>query len=177
MSTRSGSQRLFFALWPEDALRERLIDVRERIDGHRGKPVHPADLHVTLVFLGKVEADEYGCVVEAAEGVEGTSFELSIDRVGYWKRPRILWCGPSHAPAGLTRLFDDLRSRLTACGFSPEKRPYAPHVTLARKSLPVVGFRLERPLHLKIREFVLVSSDNGIPSPRYQVIKKWALDS
>ena len=177
MSNKGGAQRLFFALWPDNPLRDRLLGVRGDIEGFRGRAVHHDDLHVTLVFLGKVEADEYGCVLEVAEGIRGAPFELLIDRVGYWKKPRILWCGASHRPDPLMQLFEDLRDGLAGCGFPPEKRAYAPHITLARKSAPVDGYRLDRPLRLRASEFVLVSSDNTVPSPRYRVLKKWPLGS
>ncbi len=169
-------RKLFFALWPDDSVREGLLGFSRALPAHGGRPPHPEDLHITLVFLGLVTPEQYPCVIHAADAVKAAPFSLAIDRVGYWQRPRILWCGPGKTPEDLTRLVLKLQQGLKACGFQPEKRAYSPHVTLARKARPVAGFSLERPLEWRPREFALVlSQDRGAP-PRYRVLQRWPLD-
>lgn len=172
-----GSQRLFFALWPDDDIRQGLMRVGSRLPRHDGRPPHPEDLHITLVFLGSVAPEQYPCVLDAAGQIHASSFELWIDRVGYWKRPRILWCSPAETPVALLELVSALQQALMSCGFQPEKRRYSPHITLARKARPVAAYRLSQPLLWRVGSLALVASHSGAEPPRYQVIKKWTLDS
>jgi len=171
------TSRLFFALWPDPATRERLQAVQDTFADRPGGFNHPLDLHITLVFLGPVEEARMSDVISAADRVTLTPFSLSLDRVASWKKPRILWCGPSSTPPPLTRLVTDLEKALAGCGFMPEKRRYTPHVTLARKVQPEPDPRLAQPLHWPVEGFVLAGSGGQGPGPRYRIIKKWPADS
>ncbi len=170
-----SSERLFFALQPEASVRDGLHEVAAALPEHGGRPVHPADRHITLVFLGEIGPAQRACAERAASGVRGRPFELSIDRVGYWPRPRILWAGCSQIPEPLLALVQGLVQALLACGFRPESRPYAPHVTLARKAHKSAGGELGRPLTWPVRSFVLMGSDLDAPPPRYRVLARWPL--
>ena len=170
-------QRLFFALWPDPATRKRLAAVQDGFTGRPGRFNHPRDLHITLVFLGPVENERMSCVIDAADRVSLQPFSLIIDRFATWKKPRILWCGPSSTPAPLLQLVTDLEHALTGCGFEPEKRAYSPHVTLARKVPVEQGGQLAQPLHWRAGGFVLAGSGGQAPGPRYRVLKKWCPDS
>jgi 2'-5' RNA ligase len=168
---------LFFALWPDQDVRQGLVRIGQGLPRHAGRVPHPQDLHITLVFLGPVALEQYDCVLAAGRQTQVAPFDLIIDQVGYWKRPRILWCAPEQTPAALSELVSGLQNELAGCGFPPEKRPYSPHITLARKARPVPAQILSQPLHWRVADLVLVASHTGVRPPRYQVIKKWALDS
>ena len=58
-------QRLFFALWPDDAVRARLDQAGEELLGKRVKRVPAANLHLTLAFAGAVTA---GAPVSGSSG-------------------------------------------------------------------------------------------------------------
>ncbi len=165
--------RLFFAAWPDRAVREALQGIQARFPG--GRPTHPDDLHVTLVFLGSVKTEYRACVTRVADGIRGTPFAMQIDRVSYWRRPRILWCGPTVTPVPMERLVEELQAGLKGCGFHPEKRPYAPHVTLARKARPAETQALPEPIAWQVSDYALVASHGGPMPPRYRVLKKWSL--
>jgi 2'-5' RNA ligase len=169
------SERLFFALQPEPPVRDGLQGIAAALPEHRGRPVHPADRHITLVFLGDTAPEQRTCAERAAAGVRARRFELSIDRVGYWPRPRILWAGCSHTPGALLELVQGLQQALVGCGFRPERRPYAPHITLARKAHKPTEITLDKPLTWPVRSFVLMGSDLDAPPPRYRVLARWPL--
>ena len=146
-----------------------------RLPPHRGRLGHPVDWHATLIFLGQVADDALPCIEGVAAGIRSDAFRMRIDQLGYWRRPRILWCGPSGTPEILLRLVSDLQQGLRKCGFKPESRPYAPHITLARKARPVADHVLQSPVHWAVREFVLAGSHAGAKPPRYQILKRWRL--
>ena len=169
------TQRLFFALWPDDAVRAQLRAAQDAMPRRGGRPVHVEDIHVTLAFLGQVDAQHRACMEAAAAGVRGAPFELVIDRQGYWPRPRVAWCAPAELPAALRGLVQCLNRALRPCGFEPERRPYSPHVTLFRDARAVPEGPLERPVRWPCRDFVLVATSPVPGGPRYRVLARWPL--
>lgn len=169
------TERLFFALWPDEAVREQLRAAQDAMPRRGGRPVHVEDVHVTLAFLGQVEAERRACMEAAAGRVRGAPFDLVIDRQGYWPRPRVAWCAPSAIPDPLRELVQGLNGALRPCGFEPERRPYSPHVTLFRDSRAVPEGALARPVRWPCRDFVLVATSPVPGGPRYQVLARWPL--
>ncbi|MCB1859666.1 MAG: RNA 2',3'-cyclic phosphodiesterase [Gammaproteobacteria bacterium] len=172
------TQRLFFALWPDEGVKGLLRSLQESVSPKSGRAVVAEDLHITLAFLGSVERRLLGCVEGAAQGVSGVPpFSLKLDQLGHWPRSGILWCGPGFVPVELRALVRYLWRALMRCGFTPDDRAYTPHVTCYRRSSPISPRELLPALNWPVREFVLVRSIAGGSAPRYRIIKKWSLDS
>jgi 2'-5' RNA ligase len=168
-------QRLFFALWPDEEVRESLDQAAGELLGKRIRRIVAANLHITLAFAGSVGAEVRRCLEDAAEDIRVPGFELCIDRVGHWPRPRILWAAPTHVPAELWSLEGALRQAFEACDLKPDTRHFQPHITLARK----LGRAPENsgfpPLRWSIRDFSLVESVTDPAGSRYRVLRSWAL--
>lgn len=177
-SPEGGSQaqrRLFLALWPGEELRRRLRILLDAIHVRSGRPEPLANLHVTLVFIGDVAADRVAPIERAAAGVSGAAFELMLEQVGYWNRPRILWLGPRSIPPSLFALVRDLRAALAQSGMTPETRPYLPHMTLARKvALPPV-VTAAGPLSWRVESYSLLESVPSDRSRAYRELAAWPL--
>lgn len=170
------TQRLFFALWPDPNVRNQVETFSRRQIRKQAKRVSAANLHITLAFPGSVAPPVRDCLEAAAGRIIASPFELAIDRVGYWSRPRIIWMGPSHTPAGLWVLVKALRRALDACGLTPETRPYQPHFTLARKAGRGLTVTETGPVPWSIRDFCLVESVTDPSGVRYQLLRRWALE-
>jgi len=173
--TEARTQRLFFALWPDDAVRAALRDAQAAMPRRGGRPVQVEDIHITLAFLGQADAERRACMEAAAGGVRGVAFELLVDRQGYRPRPRVAWCAPAEIPEPLRDLVWQLNGALAPCGYEPDRRPYRPHVTLFRDSRAVPEGELAHPVRWPCREFVLVASANASAGPRYEVLARWPL--
>lgn len=186
------TERLFFALWPGAGQRAALADVLRRLP-HQGRATHPEDLHLTLVFLGELDPPARACAEAVAGRVRAARFTLVLDHLGAFPRARVLWCGASRRPQPLLDLVRSLAEGLGACGFRPERRPFAPHVTLARQARPPAhwtpgrwvapggdgpaegaGPFLDHPVDWPVSEFVLVVSLPG-EHPKYRVESRWPL--
>jgi len=136
----AARQRLFFALWPDDDTRAALARLaRRQLQSGNGRLIDAHNLHLTLAFLGPVDAAFRACAERAADSLAAPAFELEFQRLGYWPRPRVLWAAPERSPEALTGLVSMLRKALAACGQEPESRPFEAHMTLARKVRGPVG--------------------------------------
>ena len=169
-------QRLFFALWPDAAVRTALAQASRELLGNRVKRVPEANLHVTLAFAGPVTAAVRQCIEHQAAGIRAAAFELTLEHVGHWPRPRILWAGPTHTPPELWSLVGGLRSAFEACGLTRETRPYQAHVTLARKISRAPQATSIEPVRWSISDFCLVESVTGPLGASYRVLVSWKLE-
>lgn len=134
----SSAQRLFFALLPDAGVREQLLRLQQDLSPVGGRPVPADNLHLTLLFLGNVEADKVDAVRSIAAGLEGERFDLVLDTFGGFRQnnTRVLWIGPSEPPPELGTLHQSLRRRVKKIGLHVGKGTYRPHVTLVRKADP-----------------------------------------
>lgn len=175
-TAQPGVRRLFFALWPNEALQARLYRLGGELLGDgRGRQLRQENLHITLAFLGNVDAGRLVCL-EREAAIQAPSFTLTIDRAGYWPRSGILWAAGT-PPVELIELVGGLNRALTACGFQPETRPFHAHVTLARNARLRGRLREQpvQPLEWRVNEFALVESEMLPEGARYKLLRTWAL--
>lgn len=174
MAEQPARRRVFFALWPDETTRRALVRAtRTAVRRCGGRPTPPDNLHVTLAFLGPLTAPLLASV-RRVPPLASPAFELVFDQLGHWRGSQALWISPSRAPAPLIELEAALWDRLEAAGFERERRPYRPHVTVARKAkrvaeaLPAVPWR--------VAELALVESKPGARHPRYEVLEIWPFE-
>jgi len=168
--------RLFFALWPTEALRAELgprIRALQPVD--TGRPQRPDQWHVTLAFLGSVPAPRVEEARGAAAEVQGRGCEIHFDSVEHWRRPEVLCLVARVLPPPLADLVEQLRSALTARGFELDLRPFRAHLTLARKvPQPVTPAPFDA-LCWPATEFALVESITDRSGSNYQPLASWPL--
>lgn len=174
--TAAARQRLFFALWPDDDARNALAQLADaRLAPSHGRLIAASNLHLTLEFLGAVDAGMRACAERAAESVATPAFELEFQRLGYWPRPRVLWSAPERTPEALTGLVSMLRKALAACGHKPESRAFHAHVTLARKVRGPVSETSHTLVRWHVADFHLVASETLAQGARYRSLESWSL--
>jgi RNA 2',3'-cyclic 3'-phosphodiesterase len=146
--------RLFTALDLPPEIVDRLGQLIARL-----KPVArikwspPANLHVTTKFIGEWPEERLDELKSALASIPSRPpIAVNIHGLGFVpnpKSPRNFWCGVV-AP-GLAELAADIDAATAPLGIAGEKRPYSPHLTLAR-----IKDRLDlRPLHHRISEEAL----------------------
>jgi 2'-5' RNA ligase len=120
-------------LWPDGAWGERLIEAAAPVlAAAGGRAVARVDLHVTLCFLGAVAESELAALRERAAGIDAPAFELSFERLELWREARILAATVERVPGAAAELAAALAGAAGAVGLTLERRPWRPHITLAR---------------------------------------------
>lgn len=177
-----ATDRLFFALFPDDAARAaiaRLADEVGRQHGLRGAALKRERFHITLHHLGDY-AGLPAAVVEgaqrAAAHVVATPFDVVFDRVKSFagraqKKPCVLV--GAQGDTKLQRLRRQLGECLIEAGLGKHvTREFTPHVTLRYERI-LVPEQPVAPIAWTVREFALVHSLLG--RTEHRIVQRWTL--
>ena len=145
--------RAFIAVEIDEAVRRRaaqlsraLASALERSGGRRAVAwVAPQNLHLTLRFLGEVDA----AAVEAVKGRLAAPFDTPAFEVGLFGLgtfppagpPRVIWLAVSGGAKALSDVSREVDARLDGLGLPQEERGFHAHLTLGRVK-GAVGRRL-----------------------------------
>lgn len=99
--------------------------------------VAPANMHVTLKFLGEIPQDNAYAVIDLLTQrlASRKVMQLKVKEIGAFPhpaKPRIIWVGLEAQDNALVQLAYDVDSWLEEFGFSKETRKFHPHITLGR---------------------------------------------
>lgn len=142
----------------------------------------PEEFHLTLQFLGSLDDDQVEAVKEiTADATKGVApFTLNfqhIDHFGRPDRPRVLTIIPTPSEA-LASLAGSLRRKLAEEIPALDRKPFVPHVTLAKKwdtgtRIPYIApsFDVEE----RIEEIVLYRI-NPSQTPAYEAVEVFPLE-
>jgi 2'-5' RNA ligase len=146
--TSERSVRLFVAIelpqvWLDglQALQERMKDALAadgQTQGVRVRWVKPEGIHLTLKFIGNVAPERLASIETqlVAAVPEPPGIQLRLGRAGSFadrRAPRVLWAGiETPQLPRLLQLAESIETWLAAAGVPRERRPFAPHLTLAR---------------------------------------------
>ncbi|MDD2917670.1 RNA 2',3'-cyclic phosphodiesterase [Rhodoferax sp.] len=166
-----SNQRLFLALWPDDRVRRQLAAHADQWLWPEGCVRYaPEDWHVTLHFMGDVASEKVQAIAAAA-ALPFQPFDLVFDQPRLWPRGLAVVCA-SELSAALKSLHEALGQALCALDVALDKRPYVPHVTLARHAEAAVPPAACEPVRWPMRGFALVVS-TGLKAPRYRVLRQY----
>lgn len=188
-SGRPGSPRarLFLALDPPAEARTALARWRDGLIAGRDelRPVAPEALHVTLVFLGYRPEKEIPAIADAAfealDGLLAARLRPTGVRALPPRRPRLFALDLEDAGGGCTRVQAAAEGALAAARFHrPEKRPFWPHVTIARvkrdrRAEPLLEGRAPLPPAFRARDVVLYRSLLSPRGARYEALARLEL--
>jgi RNA 2',3'-cyclic 3'-phosphodiesterase len=123
--------RLFVALDLPDAVREALAALTP--DGEVWRPVKRDALHVTLAFLGSRDESDVDLIKPLIAPSPAPPLALGKILLLPPRRARVLTVELEDPTGALIALQSRLSAGLEAAGvYTPEKRPFRPHVTIAR---------------------------------------------
>jgi RNA 2',3'-cyclic 3'-phosphodiesterase len=132
---KSPRARLFIALDLPDSLKSGIEAWgREELSDPALRPVQRDALHITLAFLGYRAEKEIPQLTKIVEGSGGSAPRIELrDPVGKptMRRAR-LFALPAVSPAAVTLQAELAKKLASERLYEPEKRPFWPHVTVAR---------------------------------------------
>lgn len=124
--------RLFVAIALPQEIKDSIATLRGGIPDARW--ISAENAHVTLAFIGEVQAPEMADISLALGRIRHPEFELAIEDVGIFgsnKRPRILWAGVRRDDS-LMLLHKKIVTAIESVGARVDDRQFRPHITLAR---------------------------------------------
>jgi len=132
--------RSFIAIELPEEVKKALSDLQNKFKKSGSLPVKwvdPGNIHLTLKFLGDVDADSIEGILKAMEeAVKGAvPFNIEVKGLGVFpnmNRIQIVWVGLHGELEKLVNLQKNIETNLKPLGFTPENRPFTPHLTLAR---------------------------------------------
>lgn len=180
--------RLFLAVGLTDEVRRGIeAHLREALGGMGlpGRPVQPANWHLTLRFLGHTARDEAERLRAELRGARlGSRFRIGFGALGAFPKTRrasVLWVGVEEGAAELGALAAAVEGAAARAGFPAEPRPFRAHLTLSRirpsadvsalvEAAPTAGLAME------VVSVALYRSHLGAGPPRYEVVEHFPLD-
>lgn len=172
-----GGLRLFFALWPDEAVRQALVRISRQLTVPDVKRMIPDNLHLTLAFIGTQGQEVQACLEQQAAAIQVPPFILTLDQLGFFAKPQVVWLGDQNPPASLLQLAQALKQAQLQCGLEPEARPFQTHLTLLRKVRHPPGPFQPAPIIWDVNEFVLVASETRPQGAQYRILRRFSLHS
>jgi 2'-5' RNA ligase len=178
------NMRLFVGIPLAAAVVNELTRVTQRLrskdDGLRWSS--PESWHITLQFLGDTDRDQYECALARLHELHLPPVPIRLDTMGFFDRAGIFFVSakPSSELVSLER---HVVAATTLCGFTPETRPYHPHITLARSKNNERGLHgLKQRVHSQpdfteflAGEFLLYESQPTPTGSHYEVRERFVL--
>ena len=170
-------ERYFFALWPNDKTIQAINKCSSQLhEMYRGKAVLPENLHMTLVYLGRVTPDFLKRMQQMAGKAQMASFAIRLSEIRYWSRNHVCCLGLLETPQALGQLVAHLGHRLIKEGFKPERALFIPHVTIARQCAEYTVTGSVDPISWSVQDFCLVKSTGTSSGSKYDIIQRWSLN-
>ena len=127
------SKRLFVGLELPSSCKTALLALDPHLSGLRWLPEE--QLHLTLTFLGDVEALAEERLREALREVRVPPFFLPLRGVGVFNsrgRPSVAWAGVGKGHPHLFALHRRIQDAVLFAGLEANLKPFHPHVTIGR---------------------------------------------
>jgi 2'-5' RNA ligase len=168
-------KRLFLALLPSHDAQLAIQTIFKHLQLSSLRPYQISNLHVTLVFLGNVDAATELSIRQAMSEVVSLGFTVEFDGLSYWRKPGVLCLTCSQqVPELLMELRRELNVIAQSFGLETDPRPFQPHITIARKVRFNPKLSIEK-IIWNPYEFYLVESvacDQGV---EYRILDCWPL--
>lgn len=145
--------RLFAAVELDLGITQRLVRLQQqfRIADRGVSWLSPAQMHLTLKFLGEVPDDTVHLVCEALREIAAATpaFEFDVAGVGCFPLAgpvRIVWAGLVDRSGVLAACQERCEDVFGELGFKRENRAFSPHLTIGRVKQAAVSARIRAAL-------------------------------
>ena len=160
-------------------LAETAVCLSKNVPDRAVRWVNRAQMHLTLRFLGDTAVSQLPAVQNQLTELasQHAPFRLWLKGVGAFpnrRRPRVLWADLDGDLGLLRAMQAQLEDRVVSLGWSREKRPFSPHVTLGRvkdaRNVPELDWDVDlAEMEMGVTAVQLVQSELRPSGPRYTV--------
>jgi 2'-5' RNA ligase len=152
----------------------------------RPRLMHPADLHLTLFFLGTTPGERLPEIEAALREIASPQLSIETGAMGAFARAGAVYLDVDRSE-GLRGLAEAVAQRMESCGFRRDARPYHPHITVARaprsaalaieRQLSKPGSSQKSPSALRFYadRFNLYRTSPQSGDPRYETLESFPL--
>jgi RNA 2',3'-cyclic 3'-phosphodiesterase len=179
-------RRVFVAVPLDDDTRHALAAALDAAlpMGLSGRPVPPANWHLTLRFIGRVDDPTIDRIVAGLDSTSlGDPFRVRWGGLGAFpneRRARVVWIGLNEGGAEAAGLADRVEDALVASSVEPADRPFRAHLTVSRLRpvqpvLDVVGSVERLGVSMVVDRVCLFESHLGRGGARYDVVEEFLL--
>lgn len=183
-------KRVFIAVKvnPDAGLLRMISTLKSALAKENIKWVDPANLHITMAFLGDTEDGKIkilaGMLKDKCSGFH--EFDFMLSGAGVFKNyrdPRVIWVGIK-SPEKLYTLENKIAECLKSNGFLIEERQFKPHLTLGRVKAVTDTVNLKNILDryrdiefqkVEVKEVILFESILSPTGPIYESLGKFNL--
>jgi 2'-5' RNA ligase len=159
-----SSIRSFIAIPLSQISRDRLVVERDDLSQIRTdiKPIYKANMHITMKFLGNITEELIRNILVILNNISINQppFEFSIEKIGAFpsiKQARVVWAGINKGEKNFIELEEKISDKLTELDFTKDRRPFKPHITIARLKNHKIDYNLEE--YLKNKRDIVIGKD------------------
>ena len=120
---------------------ENIIEIQTKISssGAHLRLVNPSILHLTLEFLGEISENQIKEVEKILDTIEFSTLKLNVKEPNVLPNEnyiKVVYCELEGETETLKKIQEEIRLKLKEKGFRVDKRPFKPHLTIARVKSP-----------------------------------------
>jgi len=176
--------RLFVAVNFDDVTKSRLLSIQEKIKEKsvRGNFTKPENFHLTLLFIGEVNAGLVPCITSIMEKLLPIpkTYTINFDRTGCFRHSgkELWWIGTDHENETGISYLSEIRRQigdgLDMAGIPYDRRPFKAHITLGREIKPTAPITLpNEKINIPVNHISLMKSEHIRGILTYTEIFKW----
>ena len=161
--------RTFIAITLNEEVYSDILLLQRRLDKYdlAIRWVNPADIHLTLKFLGDINNKEIGTILSSLADVVRShqSFSLNLLGIGVFPDlscPRVIWMGIEKGKKECVSLQKDIEGSVNSAKVKQENRAFSPHLTIGKfitkNHNPEIGHAIERERNFDLKALVPVGA-------------------
>jgi len=142
------------------------------------KATHASNLHLTLHFIGGCDANRQQALQLAASSIKSPTVTVTLDKSGYFKKPKIFWLGCTQNSDALISLVNALARAIQPYTNTATFENFVPHVSLFRKfssAYQALNMPAVDAISFTTNRFVLMESISTADGVQYRPIQSYTL--
>jgi 2'-5' RNA ligase len=121
----------------DESIRKNIVSIQTKINssGAHLRLVNPSILHITLEFLGEISQDKIKEIKEILDKIEFPKLKLEVKEPNVLPSEnyiKVVYCELEGDIEPLKQIQTEIRLKLKEKDFRVDKRPFKPHLTIAR---------------------------------------------